>query len=91
MSSMLHKAASPLLALPAAMSLGVGLAGPAAAQGVISTSRYAPVNLSNYGPGPVNRQEWCTSLFVRDLNVFQDSIDSPQGDPTADTFGAAGD
>lgn len=54
MSSMLHKAASPLLALPAAMSLGVGLAGPAAAQGVISTSRYAPVNLSNYGPGPVS-------------------------------------
>ena len=33
-----------------------------------------------YGPGPVNRQEWCTSLFVRDLGVFKDSIDSPRGD-----------
>jgi len=33
-----------------------------------------------YGPGPVNRLEWCTSLFVRDINVFRDSIDSPQGD-----------
>jgi hypothetical protein len=33
-----------------------------------------------YGPGPINRQEWCTSLFVRDLDVFQASIDSPQGD-----------
>ena len=33
-----------------------------------------------YGPGPVNRQEWCTSLFVKSLDVFQDSIDSPQGD-----------
>jgi Methyltransferase domain len=33
-----------------------------------------------YGPGPVNRLEWCTSLFVKDLAVFQDSIDSPQGD-----------
>ncbi|HWC64309.1 MAG TPA: hypothetical protein VG501_11845 [Rhizomicrobium sp.] len=36
--------------------------------------------LDYYGPGPVNRQEWCTSLFVRDLDVFKDSIDSPQGD-----------
>jgi hypothetical protein len=33
-----------------------------------------------YGPGPVNRQEWCTSLFVRDLDAFADSIDSPHGD-----------
>ena len=33
-----------------------------------------------YGPGPVNRQEWCTSLFVKSLDVFADSIDSPQGD-----------
>jgi hypothetical protein len=33
-----------------------------------------------YGPGPVNRQEWCTSLFVKDLDVFKGSIDSPQGD-----------
>jgi hypothetical protein len=33
-----------------------------------------------YGPGPVNRQEWCTSLFVRDMDVFKDSIDSPHGD-----------
>jgi SAM-dependent methyltransferase len=33
-----------------------------------------------YGPGPVNRLEWCTSLFVRDLAVFQQSVDSPQGD-----------
>jgi len=33
-----------------------------------------------YGPGPVNRQEWCTSLFVKDLDVFRDSIDSPKGD-----------
>jgi hypothetical protein len=33
-----------------------------------------------YGPGPVNRQEWCTSLFVRHLDVFQDSVDSPVGD-----------
>lgn len=33
-----------------------------------------------YGPGPVNRLEWCTSLFVKDINVFQNSIDSPPGD-----------
>lgn len=33
-----------------------------------------------YGPGPVNKIEWCTSLFVRDLNVFDASIDSPHGD-----------
>jgi hypothetical protein len=33
-----------------------------------------------YGPGPVNRQEWCTSLFVRNLEIFSGSIDSPQGD-----------
>ena len=33
-----------------------------------------------YGPGPVNRQEWCTSLFVKDLDVFQNSISSPKGD-----------
>jgi hypothetical protein len=33
-----------------------------------------------YGPGPVNRLEWCTSLFVRDLNVFADNIESPPGD-----------
>ena len=33
-----------------------------------------------YGPGPVNRQEWCTSLFVKDLEIFKDSIESPQGD-----------
>lgn len=33
-----------------------------------------------YGPGPVNRLEWCTSLFVRDLDVFAASIDSPHGD-----------
>jgi hypothetical protein len=33
-----------------------------------------------YGPGPVNSQEWCTSLFVKDLDIFKNSIDSPQGD-----------
>lgn len=33
-----------------------------------------------YGPGPVNRIEWCTSLFVRDASVFRDSIESPPGD-----------
>lgn len=33
-----------------------------------------------YGPGPVNRLEWCTSLFVRDLEVFAGNIDSPRGD-----------
>jgi hypothetical protein len=33
-----------------------------------------------YGPGPVNRQEWCTSLFVKNLDIFKDSIESPQGD-----------
>lgn len=33
-----------------------------------------------YGPGPVNKIEWCTSIFVRDLNVFDSSIDSPPGD-----------
>jgi hypothetical protein len=33
-----------------------------------------------YGPGPVNRLEWCTSLFVKSLDVFKDSIDSPRGD-----------
>lgn len=33
-----------------------------------------------YGPGPVNRLEWCTSLFVRDLNIFAENIDSPPAD-----------
>lgn len=33
-----------------------------------------------YGPGPVNRIEWCTSLFVKTADVFRDSVDSPQGD-----------
>ncbi|MEO8113303.1 MAG: hypothetical protein ABI655_02905, partial [Phenylobacterium sp.] len=33
-----------------------------------------------YGPGPVNRQEWCTSLWVRNLEAFAESVDSPQGD-----------
>lgn len=33
-----------------------------------------------YGPGPVNRQEWCTSLFAKDLDLFAANIDSPQGD-----------
>ena len=33
-----------------------------------------------YRPGPVNPHEWCTSLFVKDLAVFYDSIDSPPGD-----------
>jgi len=28
----------------------------------------------------VNRQEWCTSLFVKNLDIFKDSIESPQGD-----------
>jgi hypothetical protein len=38
-----------------------------------------------YGPGPVNAIEWCTSLFVKDLAVFQDSIDSPPGDSDLDS------
>lgn len=29
-----------------------------------------------YGPGPVNKLEWCTSIFVRDLSVFDAAIDS---------------
>lgn len=29
-----------------------------------------------YGPGPVNKLEWCTSLFVRDLSVFEAAVDS---------------
>jgi hypothetical protein len=33
-----------------------------------------------YGPGPVNREEWCTALFVRDLDVFKENINSPNGD-----------
>lgn len=33
-----------------------------------------------YGPGPVNPQEWCTSFFVKDLELFADSINSPPGD-----------
>ncbi|HEV2533525.1 hypothetical protein [Phenylobacterium sp.] len=33
-----------------------------------------------YGPGPVNRWEWCTALFVKDLTVFADNIESPPGD-----------
>jgi SAM-dependent methyltransferase len=33
-----------------------------------------------YGPGPVNRLEWCTSLFVKDLEVFARNVDSPPGD-----------
>lgn len=33
-----------------------------------------------YGPGPVNRLEWCTSMFVRNLEVFATNIDSPRGD-----------
>ncbi len=45
-----HCAAAPLLVLPAAM----GLAAPAAAQSVISTSHYAPVNLAGYGNAGVS-------------------------------------
>jgi hypothetical protein len=33
-----------------------------------------------YGPGPMNRVEWCTSFFVRSLDVFGDNIESPKGD-----------
>jgi hypothetical protein len=62
MNSMVHKAAAPLLALPAAVSLGMGMAGPAAAQGVISTSQYKAVDLSNYGPGPVSITSGTTIL-----------------------------
>jgi hypothetical protein len=36
--------------------------------------------LDFYGPGPVSRHEWCTSMFVRSLDVFADSIESPKGD-----------
>jgi hypothetical protein len=31
-----------------------------------------------YGPGPVNRQEWCTSIFTKTLQPFSASIDSPK-------------
>jgi hypothetical protein len=33
-----------------------------------------------YGPGPVNRIEWCTSIFARDLNAFAANVESPPGD-----------
>ncbi len=46
--------ASALLALPAAMSFGGALVGPATAQGVIGTDQTATVNLGNYAPGPVS-------------------------------------
>ena len=46
--------ASALLALPAAMSFGGVLVGPAAAQGVIGTNQTTTVNLGNYAPGPVS-------------------------------------
>jgi hypothetical protein len=49
-----------------------------AAYRILNTAGFQRIDY--YGPGPVNRLEWCTSLFVKDLAVFQDSIDSPQGD-----------
>ena len=39
---------------------------------ILSTAGFRRIDF--YGPGPVNRLEWCTSLFVKDLAVFQDSI-----------------
>jgi SAM-dependent methyltransferase len=36
--------------------------------------------LDFYGPGPVSRDEWCTAIFARSLDVFADNIDSPKGD-----------
>lgn len=32
------------------------------------------------GPGPVNRIEWCTSIFARDLTAFGGSVERPRGD-----------
>jgi len=46
-------AVSALLALPAAVCVGVVLASPAAAQTVIGSDHSATVNLANYGAGPV--------------------------------------
>ncbi len=40
-----------VMALPAAMSLGVALGGNAVAQSVISTNQTSTVNLANYTPG----------------------------------------
>ena len=36
--------------------------------------------LDFYGPGPVNRIEWCTSIFTRDLAAFAGNVERPQGD-----------
>jgi SAM-dependent methyltransferase len=33
-----------------------------------------------YGPGPVSRNEWCTSFFVHNLEMFAANIESPRGD-----------
>jgi hypothetical protein len=35
--------------------------------------------LDYYGPGPVNRYEWCTSIFTKTLAPFAFSVDSPKG------------
>jgi len=47
-------ASSVLRALPAALSVGVVLAPPAAAQTVITTNHYTTINLSNYGGAGVS-------------------------------------
>jgi len=36
--------------------------------------------LDFYGPGPVNKIEWCTSIFSRNLDAFAQNIERPKGD-----------
>ena len=36
--------------------------------------------LDFYGPGPVNKIEWCTSIFTRDLAPFAANVERRKGD-----------
>jgi len=36
--------------------------------------------LDFYGPGPVNKIEWCTAIFTRDLMPFAGNVERPRGD-----------
>jgi hypothetical protein len=33
-----------------------------------------------YGPGPVNRIEWCTAIFTRDLSAFSANVERAKGE-----------
>lgn len=36
--------------------------------------------LDFYGPGPVNKIEWCTSIFTRNLNAFERNVERAKGE-----------